>query len=128
MNRYHVPVLPHDSFPDSAVPKSLLRLTLQEIVKNLYGKKESPPTLSEELGTQENDVIVTVASQEASATQVADQVVFPGGNLEHTYTPAAGALIPVIPLLSYAVSDDNVLYSTDVYQDTLNALRAGGIQ
>ena len=110
------------------MPKSLLRLTLQEIVKNLYGKKESPPTLSEELGTQENDVIVTVASQEASATQVADQVVFPGGNLEHTYTPVAGALIPVIPLLPYAVSDDNVLYSTDVYQNTLNTLRAGGIR
>jgi hypothetical protein len=113
-----------NSFPDAAPQKSMLRSVLQGIVRNLYPIWVTPPTLSSELGTIDNDVIVSAPSQEAGASQVADDVVYPGRNLEHTYTPQVTQYTPLIP----RVSDENVLYSTDVDQDILKALNPGNSQ
>lgn len=103
------------------VGEPVLSALLSGIVANLYTQRATPPTLSSELGTTDNDVIVTAASQEAGFSQIADDVVYPGGNLEHTYTPRAGKYVRFFS----GFSDDNVLYSEDVDVDILQALNPG---
>jgi Putative serine esterase (DUF676) len=102
-------------FPDNASPGSFLRDALQRLIANFYGTTNqpaapcnttaAPPTLTAELGSTANDVIVTTASQGAGFSQSPNSSDSLIGNLEHTQTPGASGLV----LFLAGDSDANVL-------------------
>src|SRR5208283_3146357 len=77
-------------FKDTDTPASLLRDLLNNLVAATYAKGQTPPTLGGILGTINSDVIVTVASQTATA-QTAQTVQY--ADLQHTPAPSGGKVL-----------------------------------
>ncbi|MGB8262237.1 MAG: hypothetical protein WCE75_17900, partial [Terracidiphilus sp.] len=77
-------------FKETDTPASLLRDLLNNLVAATYAKGTTPATLGGILGTKDDDVIVTVASQ--TSTAPATQVV-QYADLEHTPAPSKGAIL-----------------------------------
>lgn len=76
---------------DTDKPPSLIRAILDDLVAATYSPSQTAPTLSSILGTEDNDVIVTVASQTASAPS-AQVVTFK--DLGHTGLPGSVSIQP----------------------------------
>lgn len=77
-------------FKDGDQPASLLRDILNTVIAATYSSQQTAPTVTSILGTPNSDVIVTVASQESTAT--ADQIK-EFKDLEHTAAPSEGELL-----------------------------------
>jgi hypothetical protein len=114
------------SFPDSDQPSSLLRSVLNTLVNAI--EWDQGDSVTKILGAdQPNDVIVTVASQNANL----DTGINPWQDLEHTGVPLPGAGNVTAStyestLNLFNISDANVLTSAGVNQMALCFIVSGG--
>jgi hypothetical protein len=78
-------------FPDSDHPAALLRDVLNAFIAATYPSGQTPPNLSGLLGTNSNDVIVTVPSQTSTAVPAQTKQF---KDLQHTPAPTEALLLP----------------------------------
>ena len=79
------------NFKNGDQPPSLLRDVLNTVISATYSSSQTPPTVDSILGTPDSDVIVTLASQTATAPEAQ---VKEFANLEHTPAPSDASKIP----------------------------------
>jgi pimeloyl-ACP methyl ester carboxylesterase len=111
-------------FKDGDQPASLLRDLLNNIVAATYASGKTPPTLTSILGTKDNDVIVTVASQTSTAP-AAQTAAFK--DLEHTPAPLLGYVL--FPLDSNdSVVDSAAVNGTAAYWLGLQSTKPAAVE